>query len=368
MWWMMNDEARVDRHRRSRRAGRLVAAVALTAAVGAVIAPVAGAEPIDDARAQVASAQQAADAAAARYEEAIGRLEQLGLDIEALRGQIEGGRAEAARLRALARDRAVAAYVGRDGLDGAGFVLEGGDPLDGIRREKLLARTKQQDDAAAAQLAAVTKELARQRAELEDRRAEQQQAVTEVEAEQVAVQAQLSAAQVALDDLEEQLRREQEAQRARELAAATARDASNRSNGKDYGGTFVSTGIVCPIQGAVSFVDSFGAPRHQGAHQGVDLMAAKGTPNVAVVSGNVEFKDGSTSGLGARLHGDDGTLYYFFHLSAYEGGPRHVSQGEVIGYAGNTGDARYTAPHTHFEIHPGGGAAVNPYPSVAAVC
>ena len=118
----------------------------------------------------------------------------------------------------------------------------------------------------------------------------------------------------------------------------------------------------------MSFIDSWGAPRHQGAHQGVDMMAATGTPNVAVVSGDVTFKEGGTSGLGAYLHGDDGNLYYYFHLSAYEGGARHVSQGEVIGYVGNTGDARYTAPHTHFEIHPGGGAAVNPYPSVAAVC
>jgi peptidoglycan LD-endopeptidase LytH len=97
-------------------------------------------------------------------------------------------------------------------------------------------------------------------------------------------------------------------------------------------------------------------------------MAARGTPDVAVVSGDVDFREGGLSGMGAYLHGDDGTLYYYFHLSAYEGGARHVAQGEVIGYVGNTGDAQYTAPHTHFEIHPGGGEAVNPYPSVAAVC
>ena len=72
--------------------------------------------------------------------------------------------------------------------------------------------------------------------------------------------------------------------------------------------------------------------------------------------------------MGAFLNGDDGNTYYYFHLSAYEGGNRRVSKGEVIGYVGNTGDALYTASHTHFEVHPGGGSAVNPYPSVRPVC
>ena len=132
--------------------------------------------------------------------------------------------------------------------------------------------------------------------------------------------------------------------------------------------TFVATGIVCPVRGAVSFIDSWHAPRHQGQHMGVDIMAARNTPNVAVVSGTVTFRSGSTSGNGAYLSGDDGNLYYYFHLERYAGGPRRVAQGEVIGYVGNTGDARYTATHTHFEIHPGHGPAVNPYPSVRAVC
>ena len=102
---------------------------------------------------------------------------------------------------------------------------------------------------------------------------------------------------------------------------------------------------------------------------GVDLMSPRGTANVAVVSGNVTMRDpGGRPGLGVALRGDDGHLYYYFHLDSYEGGPRHVSQGEVIGYTGNTGDASGGPTHTHFEIHPGGGSAVNPYPYVRAVC
>ena len=78
-------------------------------------------------------------------------------------------------------------------------------------------------------------------------------------------------------------------------------------------------------------------------------------PDVAVVSGSVTYKSGGTSGNGAYLSGDDGNLYYYFHLDSYADVARRVAQGEVIGYVGNTGDARYTATHTHFEIHPGHG-------------
>jgi len=77
---------------------------------------------------------------------------------------------------------------------------------------------------------------------------------------------------------------------------------------------------------------------------------------------------GGISGLGVWLYGDDGNLYYYFHLDRYEGGDRRVQQGDVVGYTGNTGDASGGATHTHFEIHPGGGPAVNPYPTVVAIC
>ena len=91
------------------------------------------------------------------------------------------------------------AYTGRDGLEDAGFILDGGDPLDEIRREKLLARTKEREDNAAADLAAATDDLAHQRSQLEARRVEQERAVAQAEAEQATVQTQLEEAQGALD-------------------------------------------------------------------------------------------------------------------------------------------------------------------------
>lgn len=97
-------------------------------------------------------------------------------------------------------------------------------------------------------------------------------------------------------------------------------------------------------------------------------MSPRGAPNVAVVSGRAEMRTGATSGLGVWLYGDDGNLYYSFHLESYAGRPRQVQQGEVVGFTGNTGDASGGATHTHFEIRPGGGPAVNPYPTVVAIC
>jgi peptidoglycan LD-endopeptidase LytH len=124
-----------------------------------------------------------------------------------------------------------------------------------------------------------------------------------------------------------------------------------------------ASGMICPVSGA-AYSDTWGASRSGGrSHQGVDMLAAPGTPIYAVVSGSVHFKQTNLGGNSIWLAGGDGNRYFFAHLSAFEGSDRGVSQGEVIGYVGDTGNARGT-PHLHFEVHPGGGAAVNPYPYV----
>jgi murein DD-endopeptidase MepM/ murein hydrolase activator NlpD len=131
----------------------------------------------------------------------------------------------------------------------------------------------------------------------------------------------------------------------------------------DTGAGYIDA-IVCPINGS-GFGDTWGAPRSGGRrHEGVDMIAPRGVPIIAVVTGQVTFKSNRLGGNAVSLVGDNGTRYYYAHLDNYEGASRRVTQGEVIGYNGDSGNARFSTPHLHFEIHPGGGLAVNPYPSV----
>ena len=124
--------------------------------------------------------------------------------------------------------------------------------------------------------------------------------------------------------------------------------------------------IVCPMPGS-AYGDTWGAPRSGGRrHEGVDMIAPRGLPIYAVVSGVVTFKFNRLGGNAVSLVGDNGNRYYYGHLDSYVGTSRRVFQGEMIGYNGDTGNAKFSTPHLHFQVHPGGGRAVNPYPTVRA--
>ncbi len=134
------------------------------------------------------------------------------------------------------------------------------------------------------------------------------------------------------------------------------------------GGSVGSGAIqVCPVQGPVGFTDSFGEPRPGGrTHQGIDMFAPEGTPVVAVHAGTASRNPNSLGGNAVIVRHDGSADWtYYAHLSAY-GAEGHVAAGTVIGYVGHTGDTQVN--HLHFEYHPGGGAAVDPYQSLLAVC
>ncbi|HEY8409044.1 MAG TPA: M23 family metallopeptidase [Gaiellaceae bacterium] len=141
--------------------------------------------------------------------------------------------------------------------------------------------------------------------------------------------------------------------------------------------------LLFPVAGPTTYEDDFGQPRPGGMHEGNDLLAAKKTPAIAVESGKVElWTTSANAGCMLYLHGDSGTTYEYIHLNndltmqndnrakcvagvAYAKGLKngaHVTAGQQIGYVGDSGDANGLHAHLHFEVHPSGGAAVDPYP------
>ena len=127
---------------------------------------------------------------------------------------------------------------------------------------------------------------------------------------------------------------------------------------------------VFPVLGPCWFADTWKAPRSGGRqHEGVDIIAKSGTPIYAVAHGTITrvFLDrpGSLGGNAVRLTAADGTYFHYAHLSAFAEGAElgaTVVAGQVIGFIGSTGSS--STPHLHFEYHPGGGAATNPFPLI----
>jgi murein DD-endopeptidase MepM/ murein hydrolase activator NlpD len=137
------------------------------------------------------------------------------------------------------------------------------------------------------------------------------------------------------------------------------------------GGSMVIHGFGFPVADPHSFTDSFGAPRMTGTpyahwHEGTDIFAPAGTPLIAAERGVItRMGQAVLGGTVVWLKGESGTSYYYAHLSGYAPGITAgmlVEAGTIIGYVGNTGNAATTPPHLHFEIHPGGGGPINPYP------
>ncbi|MDA0285785.1 MAG: peptidoglycan DD-metalloendopeptidase family protein [Actinobacteria bacterium] len=127
-----------------------------------------------------------------------------------------------------------------------------------------------------------------------------------------------------------------------------------------------------PSQGRCTFVDSWHESRPGGRlHIGVDIIGPKGLALYAVSDGTITKMYGAESKLSGnalRLTAADGTYFFYAHLDSFASGitvGTPVRAGQIIGYMGSTGNAGNS--HLHFEVHPGGGEAVNPYPIIKAV-
>src|SRR6266516_6516045 len=139
--------------------------------------------------------------------------------------------------------------------------------------------------------------------------------------------------------------------------------------------------IIFPVVGKVAYLDDFGTPRPGGSHQGNDIMAEKKSPAVAAEAGHVKYWTTSgAAGCMLYLYSESGTTYLYIHLNndltmkndnrgkcvkgtAYTvNNGAKVAAGQQIAYVGDSGDADGRNSHLRFEVHPGGGKAVSPYP------
>ena len=136
--------------------------------------------------------------------------------------------------------------------------------------------------------------------------------------------------------------------------------------------------IVFPLVAKTVWWDNYGDPRPNGRHAGIDIMAPWRSPVVAVEPGRVKYWDAGLGGCMLYLYGRSGTMYMYIHLNndvtarndnrgrchevayAVPDGAK-VAAGEQIAWSGDSGDANGN-PHLHFEVHPDGGADVNPFP------
>jgi len=127
---------------------------------------------------------------------------------------------------------------------------------------------------------------------------------------------------------------------------------------------------VFPVQGRCSFTNTWGEARGSRAHEGVDIIAPQGNLIYAVVDGTVTkvYNSASLTGNGVRLTMADGTYFFYAHLDTIA--PNIVAgtvvkAGQILGTNGATGNT--STPHLHFEVHPRGGAPIDPTPVIAAV-
>jgi len=243
--------------------------------------------------------------------------------------------------------RAAAMY--RTGsYDYMAILLSASDFDEMLTRLQYVQRINDSDASLIAEAKTAREELAAQKAQLEALEKSQAEEAAALKKEAQRIERELKAQQAEYTKLQKKLEAAIAAEKAR-TGTTTAKAGPN--------------GMVFPVRGPNYYNDTWGAARSGGrTHKGTDIMAATGTPCVAVLSGTVRSKENSLGGKTIWLTADNGWAFYYAHLNSYEVTSGRVQAGQVIGYVGSTGNASASAPHLHFEIHPGGGAAVNPYP------
>lgn len=383
------------------RAARVVAALAVVVVL-APLAPHGGAqaqslreiqEQLEAARNERSAIEDRLERAAAELDDLEARIAELEAELE----QLERERRELSgildALSAAIELRVRETFILGSTLDPLAVFLASEDPDGALRRaqtvQRLVAADRVRSEevvAARIRLDAVVARVEERGEELAEAERRQREVAAEITADlERALQLERDLTDEEREERErlerERRRREQERlererrererrerERAAQQEATAAAAAGTDDEGASEGGG--SGGLVCPLDRPRHFTDTWGAPRSGGRrHRGTDILGPYGIPVRAITSGvwSVQ-RPGRSAGNWGVLRGDDGNQYRYMHLQSHTvaNGTR-VSAGQQVATNGDTGNARGT-PHLHFELHPGGGSAVNPYPLLRQVC
>ena len=343
----------------------------LFACLSAAVTPALAREGVDPGAPGRDDAQQQVKESTARYRQAKAALDRLAAEVAELDARLAGVDQKQAVLRSLATRGAVALYMHDSTIEWVGGFGDGGeDTLDAARRARLVGNVSDLAGAAIRDLADSTQQVEEDRRRLKDKRQEQEVALGQLDRERHAATGRFSAMVAAEQDEQRRQRQADAAERKADAERRKADDAArkrlqraSRSGLPSLEPTPMPLGFLCPLTGPFKWGDGWGAGR---GHKGVDMLAPRGTENVAVVPGTFEAHFWGGGGLTIFLIGDDGNTYVYMHLLRAVGDARHVEAGEVIALTGASGNA--SANHTHFEFHPSNGEAVDPYPLLVSHC
>ncbi|MDO8879850.1 MAG: peptidoglycan DD-metalloendopeptidase family protein [Coriobacteriia bacterium] len=339
------DEMDGDTVRLSRM--RVLLALVLVASLGFSSVALAAETEVQKLQAQIKDLQGDVKRAGEAYSKAYWALDQTRAELATVDREIEVATAELAEANARLSQRAAEMYR-TGGADYLQILLSTADFDDMLVRLEYVQRIGRQDAETIATVDRLKAELDVKRTDLDALKETQASEASKLKKEADRIEGQLKAQQKEYDKLQAKLKAAVAAEKAK-TGTTTAKAGPN--------------GMVFPVRGPNYYNDTWGAARSGGrSHKGTDIMAANGVPCVAVLSGTVRSKSNSLGGKTIWLTADNGWAFYYAHLSSYAVTSGRVSAGQVIGYVGSTGNASASAPHLHFEIHPGGGAAVNPYP------
>ena len=310
----------------------------------------ANVQDLEGARERVAGLRGDLAAATAAYEQTWAEVEAARVELDRLEASAVELEAEASATEVRLADRARSVFK-HGSTSQMELLFAAGSPTEALERAALAGIVHERETAGLEEAVAARTALDQTVELVAQRRIELEQLTEQLAAQQVVLEGELEGAEATVVSLEAI------ASRQRTIGRGTQQGA-----------------YACPLDRHLThFVDSWGFPRSGGrSHKGTDIMGPMGAPVYAFTSGVISRHSNSRlGGISLYLRGDDGSTYFYTHLQGYA--PRgavgnRVQAGEHIAYNGDTGNARGGPPHIHFERHPGGGSAVNPYPYLAAAC